>query len=49
MALAASTELPKESCSASVIVPEPTPAVSVCGGVVKAKWLAAAGMTVFAA
>ena len=30
----------------TVIVPEATPAVSVCGAVVKTNWLAAAGLTV---
>ena len=45
-ALLASTGLPNESRSATVIVPEATPAVNVCGEVVKVKWLAAAGLTV---
>ena len=45
-ALVVSTELPKESSKATVIVPEATPAVSDWGAVVKAKWLAAAGTTV---
>ena len=45
-ALPASTGLPNESSSASVIVPDATPAVRVCGAVVKTSWLAAAGLTV---
>ena len=45
-ALPASTGLPNESTNATVIVPEETPAVSVCGDVVKVKWLAAAATTV---
>lgn len=40
------TGLPNESSRATVIVPDVMPAVSVCGGVVKASWLAAAGSTV---
>ena len=45
-ALAASIRLPNESSNARVIVPEATPAVSVCGDVVNTSWLAAAGLTV---
>ncbi len=45
-ALPASTGLPKASSSATVIVLEATPAVSVCGELVNANWLAAAGLTV---
>ena len=40
------TVFPNVSSSATVIVPEATPAVSVCGVVVKTSWLAAAGLTV---
>ena len=45
-ALVASIKLPKASSSAIVIVPEATPAVSICGEVVKTTWLVAAGLTV---
>ena len=45
-ALLVSTGLPRESSKATVIVPEATPAVKVCGAVLKARWLAAAGLTV---
>ena len=45
-ALLASTGLPKASSSATVIVLEATPAVSVCGELVNANWLAAAGLIV---
>ena len=45
-ALAASTGLPKESSNARLIVLDGTSAVSVCGVVVKTRWLAAAGTTV---
>ena len=42
----ASTEFPKASSRASVIVPDVAPAAIVCGAVVNARWLAAAGLTV---
>ncbi len=42
----ASIRLPKASSRAIVIVPEATPAVSVCGAVVKTTSLVAAGLTV---
>jgi hypothetical protein len=49
VALEADTALPYWSCSATVIVAEFTPAVSVCAVVVKANWLAAAALRVFRA
>ncbi len=45
-ALLASTGLPKASSKATVIVVEATPVVRVCGAVVKARRLAAAGLIV---
>ena len=45
VALVAATLFPKESSKAAVIVPDATPAVSVCAAVVNAKRLAAAALT----
>ena len=45
-ALEGATRLPKASSRATVIVLDATPAVSVCGAVVKAKWLTSAALTV---
>ncbi len=42
----ASTGFPKASSRATMIVPPAMPAVRVCGAVVNASWLAAAGLTV---
>ena len=46
IALVAATRLPKASSKAAVIEADTTPAVSVCGAVVKAKRLASAALTV---